>query len=304
MVDGVERETAGEDRARDHAWRPSGELRSRVRRPWRVVLAIVLTGVALTVAAPATGAAGRAPSSVPSPNIDYHFNGNLTDSGGGSTATPSPACPASPCIATSGFGTDANGPYWEWTSTNTQAGGGLRIVTNAKLGDTYTLILKFAFTQTGPGYKKIMDYKDRADDTGFYFHDHYIYFYNLGNESADSYPDGAMMDLVIVRQSTGGITGKFTVYTRVGNDPLSTIIDIDDPSGESIFADSGSGSVIGLFYNDTAYSEASEGGKVYGMSGWANTALTKEQLDEELGLTPTTTTTTASEDPATPAFTG
>lgn len=102
---------------------------------------------------------------------------------GGSTATPSPSCPGvdddAPCIATSGFGSDANGPCWEWTSTSVdESGGGLRIVTDQPMGTTCTFIPEFAFNEVD-GYRRIMDFKNRSTDWGFSIDDSLLDFYRL-----------------------------------------------------------------------------------------------------------------------------
>lgn len=144
-----------------------------------VLLAVV---AAALLAAPAPAAAA-----VPPASFSFNFNGNLNDdvAGGASTVTPSPACPNDPCIDASGFGSDADGPFWHWSSNNTDSGGGLQLLTSAPIGDTYTILMKFAFNETGPSYRKIIDYKDRVDDTGFYFYNGNILFYNLGSASTE-----------------------------------------------------------------------------------------------------------------------
>lgn len=253
--------------------------------------------VAITVAVASTGliGVGATPVSaaVPPPSIDYDFVGNLTDSAGGSTATPSVTCPTSddtepPCITTSSFGSDGAGSFWQWSTTSLD-GGGLKILTNAPVTDTYTLILKFSFSDIGPDadYRKIIDYKDSATDTGFYTYEDYIYFYDLGDGSdvvGKYFSANEVIDLVVVRD---GSTDRFKVYLRSAGAGLGDpVIDIDDSAdNESVFATSGAGSVIGLFYDDgDTDDEGSPGGKVYEFKTWSGVALTVEQLNEVLGI--------------------
>jgi hypothetical protein len=248
--------------------------------------------------------AGAAP---PTPAIDYRFQGNLTDSGGGSTATQSAPCPADPCISASSFGTNATGPYWQWASTQANDnGGGLRIVTSAAMGTTYTLILEFQFNETD-GYRKIIDYKNRVVDRGFYIDDGFLDFYNLEEAAEPELFADTPYYLVAVRQSTGGTAGTFTVYMKTPSGSFIEVFEVDDPTGQSLFADEGGGSVIGLFYDDTAVQgEAPTGGKVYGFTAWPGQALTLTEIEEYLGFgPPPTPPPTPEPEPAPqPRFTG
>jgi len=259
------------------------------RRTHLLFLATVLLSSAGLIGLAATPVS----AAVPPPSIDYDFVGNLTDSAGGSTATPSVTCPTSndtepPCITTSSFGSDGAGSFWQWSTTSLD-GGGLRILTNAPVTDTYTLILKFSFSDIGPSadYRKIIDYKDRATDTGFYTYEDYIYFYDLGDGSdavGKFFSADEVIDLVVVRDGT---TDNFKVYIRSSGGGLGDpVIDIDDSvDNESVFATSGAGSVIGLFYDDfDTDDEGSPGGKVYEFKTWSGVALTVDQLNEVLGI--------------------
>ena len=103
----------------------------------RVVAAAVVVG-AVAVGAPTSASAVV----VPAPTIEYNFSGNLTDSKSASTLTPAGACEGDPCNDTATFGSDADGNYWAWTSSNAR-GGGLTLLTNSKIGDEYTIRIKF-----------------------------------------------------------------------------------------------------------------------------------------------------------------
>lgn len=263
---------------------------SKKKRSFRLTCATVILTSAGLIGFGVTPVA----AAVPPPSIDYDFVGNLTDSAGGSTATPSVTCPTSndtepPCITSSSFGSDGAGSFWQWSTTSLD-GGGLRILTSAPVTDTYTLILKFSFSDIGPDadYRKIIDYKDSATDTGFYTYADYIYFYELGDGSdvvGKYFSADEVIDLVVVRDGT---TDNFKVYIRsAGGGGLGDpVIDIDDSAdNESVFATSGAGSVIGLFYDDgDTDDEGSPGGKVYEFKTWSGVALTEDQLNEVLGI--------------------
>jgi hypothetical protein len=242
----------------------------------------VATTLATTLALATLGSTA-ARADAPTPTFAYAPGGALVDANGGSTLTPSSPCPGDPCVDTAVFGTDATGPYWQWTSSDAR-GGGLRLATNAPLGDTYTVILKFSFSQTGSGYNKIIDYKDRVSDTGFYFLNGQILFYNLGSASTQTFANDEVLDLIVVRQATVGLAGQFTVYAKTPTGGRVTLIDITDPSGQSIPEIVNGNSILGFFYDDTATSsEATPGGKLYALRGWANVALTPAEIDTVVG---------------------
>lgn len=252
--------------------------------PRRVLVALLLLAPTFVATTGTTGPAGA--TTTPNPTIHYSFDGTLLDSGGASTLTEMPTCPtvdANACNATTTFGSDADGGYWQWTSTAAR-GGGFRILSDRSIGDSYTLTMKFSFDQTGSGYKKIIDFLDRGPDTGFYFRSGNILFYNLGSRSSQVYPDGTVLDLVAVRQSTGGTAGTFTVYAKTSGGALEQLISISDPTGESIpFVDNASRTLLGFFFDDTATSaEATNGGRVYDIKIWENTALSPEQVEQAL----------------------
>jgi len=261
---------------------------SSTKRPFRFIGATI----ALSSAALIGAAASPASAAVPPPTIDYQFDNNLTDSASGSTATESATCTAGqvddPCIVSTNYGSDNGDNYWQWT-TSSEDGGGLRIVTNAPVTDTYTVILKFSFSDIGPdaGYRKIIDYKDRGTDNGFYTYEDYIYFYNLGDGSdafGRYFSANEVIDLIIVRDGT---TDRFMVYLRSAGGGLGDpVIDIDDSAdNESVFSDSGAGSVIGLFFDDESTDgEGGPGGKAYQFTAWSGVALTVDQLNEALGI--------------------
>jgi hypothetical protein len=223
----------------------------------------------------------QASAAVP-PTIHYTFDGTLNDQQGASTLTLAPSCPNDPCNATTGFGSDAQGDFWAWSSTDPR-GGGFTIDTAAPIGTTYTLALKFSFAAVDD-WRKIVDYQDRASDNGFYFHDALLNFYPFDDESASTYPPNTVLDLIAVRQATGPLSGTFTVYAIGTDSTLTELFSTDDPTGESIpIANGSGGTMLGFFFDDLAtVDEATPSGKVYDLRIWANRALTEEDLQEAL----------------------
>ena len=225
---------------------------------------------------------------VPPPTMSYDFSGNLVDANGGSSIALAPACPqasGTPCNTATSFGSDINGDFLRWSST-ANVGGGLRLTTNAPVGTTYTMALKFSFSsvsQSPTGYSKIVDYLNRTSDDGFYFQNGKLLFYPGGSLSSTVYPANAVLDLITVRQSTSGRAGTFTVYAVGADKKLTKVFSYNDTSGGSLPAASGAGSILGFFFDDTvtaSRNEATPSGRVYDLKVWSNTALTEEQLQK------------------------
>lgn len=242
----------------------------------------------------------------PAPTIHYTFDGNLTDANGASAATQAVACPSAPCNSATSFGSDANGTFWNWTSTNAASGGGFSLSTTAVIGDTYTLALKFSFTEVSPGYRKIIDYENRTSDNGFYFLNSALLFYPYtGQPSSTTYAADQVLDLVAVRQSTGGVTGTFTVYAVGANGLLTLLFVANDTDGSSIPISNGAGGTkLGFFFDDTVVqNEATASGKVYDLQIWANQALTQAELENIITPPPVVPPVTPPA-PVAPNFTG
>lgn len=235
-----------------------------------LAIGLVLGLVSLTTPAFATD---------PVPSVNYQFEGNTTDSGNGSTLTLASSCPADPCNATTSFGSANNDGYLEWTSSNNR-GGGFTIDTNTSLTNTYTVLMKFSFTNFS-GYRKIIDYLNRTSDTGFYIHNSKINFYPLGT-STNSFTAGQDLTLMVTRQATNGNSGTFTVYTYDGAS-FSQQLQVTDNSGSSIpFVSTlhSGGTKLGFFFDDTATSsEATTSGRVYSIKMWDGIALDATQLE-------------------------
>jgi len=140
--------------------------------------------------------------------------------------------------------------------------------------------MKFSFADFS-GYRKIIDYKDRADDTGFYIYNSRINFYPLGT-STDSFTPGQAMTLMVTRQATIGVSGIFTVYSFDGS-TFHQELQVTDTTGSSLPAASTlhpGGTKIGFFFDDTATArEATSSGKVFSVKTWNGTALSAADLE-------------------------
>lgn len=242
-------------------------------------LTVVPLVFSLTLGAPM--AAHAAP---PAPTADYTFEGTTVDSASGSTLTLAPGCPADPCNTSTSFGTEGGDGFLAWSSSNLR-GGGFVIDTNTSFTPTYTLLMKFSFADFS-GYRKIVDYKDRADDTGFYIYNSRINFYPLGT-STDSFTAGQAMTLMVTRQATSGVSGIFTVYSFDGT-TFNQELQVTDTTGSSLPAASNvhaGGTKIGFFFDDTATPrEATSSGKVFSVKTWNGTALSAADLETVTSL--------------------
>lgn len=239
------------------ATRPSLRLfQDKSTRVTVVLLAI------LALAIPGYWGLTHAQADASTPSVDYQFNGNLTDSASGSSLTVTPTCPNpvlnvpdNQCIATSAFGSDGDGPYWTWTAGSpTRRGGGFTVVTNSPLTKTYTIALKFSFASMPSGWAKIIDYKNKVTDDGFYFKNGKLQFYPQSPAGA-TYTANQVLDLVITRDDAT-TTKPFTVYARTPGGALQTVYQINDTSDLAVPAtiNAGSNSVLGFFFDDNATS--------------------------------------------------
>jgi hypothetical protein len=223
--------------------------------------------------------------SLPAPAIHYPFDTDLGDVHGASTLTEAPVCPANPCNSAASFGSDADGKYWTWSSTNSR-GGGFTVLTSANIGTSYTIALKFSFAQV-TSWRKIIDYENRVTDNGFYYYSSKLQFYNGGAtfNSVTSYPANTVLDLVVVRESTNPsdpsvLSGTFTVYAVGSDNSLTQLFQYSDTIGNSIpHVTSGGLTKLGFFFDDNATSsEATSNGKVYDLRIWSGASLSAQTL--------------------------
>lgn len=195
--------------------------------------------------------------------VNYNFDNQLTDQLGNSVLTPftTENDGYNHNNATSGFGNDANGAYWYWTSSLPR-GGGFKIDINQAISTSYTIGVRFSFTSTGSGYRKIIDYKNSGSDTGFYFLGGRLNFYPYGTGTTNVTND-QVVDIIATRKSDGLFTAYFVIdgilykelELNAGNEAIPSIVD-----GKVRF---------GFFFDDRATSsEATSGGKVYSVRVW------------------------------------
>lgn len=228
--------------------------------------------------------AGVHPAAVANPTIHYTFDTDLLDTYSNSTLTTPSACPADPCNSAASFGSDVNGKYWTWTSTALR-GGGFTIDTTADIGSTYTIALKFSF-DTVTSWRKIIDYKNRVSDNGFYYYGSKLQFYPYTSQtSVTTYPANTVLDLVAVRKATGASTGTFTVYAVGADNTLTQIFVANDTNNDSVPHTYGSPTKtkLGFFFDDLATSsEATASGKVYDLRIWSNTEMVSSDLQTQV----------------------
>jgi len=227
------------------------------------------------------------PAAAPSPTMVYEFAGNFTDAAAGSTIQELPSCPRAnraPCNASSTFGSDTIGTYWEWATDSASAGGGFTLDANQDFADSYTIWVKFAFTEVN-GYRKIIDYQNRTSDNGFYFKEGKLLFYpDTSQSTSTTYAANQIIDLVAVRD---GSTKTFTVTVQNNDGSNSGTFTYTDPGTESLPSPR---DILGFFYDDTKQqTERTPGGKIYSLRVWRDRALTPDEVRQSL-TSPTATT--------------
>lgn len=257
-------------------------------------LAIAMLGASLF------GASGMpAHAATPAPGYNYSMNGAFTDSVGTSTLTGAATCnspdPSDWCNIESSFGTDSNGNYWHWRTTQVH-GGGAVLDTAAPLGNTYSLYFKFAIDDAANdldsqdcdiaeiNYGKILHFADLTNDVGLYTEGcDPLYIstgYNTGNASV---AEGDVVEVVLARD---GSTQQVTVFINYAGGYEESFV-YDDTPGDFIALDAGSGSRIRLFQDEGSdgTNEGVQEGRLYGMQAWPGTALTLAQLDDLVTVT-------------------
>jgi hypothetical protein len=252
-----------------------------------------LAAAAIVALATLGFAAAPAFATTPTASYDYDMDGAFTDSVGSSTLTAAPTC-SSPaqsdlCNVSTNFGSDSNGNYFHWVTTQDN-GGGVVLDTAAHLGATYSLYLKFAIEQAAndvngnncstpeDNYSKLLDFRDQASDVGLYTSGCDPLFISTGYETGTAeIPLDDVVEIVISRDDS---TGLVTFYLNYSNGYEESFV-TDDSAGDFIPADQGSGSRIRLFQEDgtDGTAEGIKAGRLYGMKAFADTALTIDQLD-------------------------
>ena len=264
------------------------------KRYLKILITISLLALILTLLYAVNINIGKIYGTSPDLIASYDFNGNLLDSLSGSilTAFGKDNDGNNHNNATSGFSTDSgiggDTTFWQWTST-LQRGGGFVIDVNSAVSSNYSIGVRFAFNQTGPSWKKIIDYKNMTTDDGFYFYYEKLKFYPIAGEGTTVIPGNQIVDIIATRDST---TKKFTAYFVVDG-TLYKELEVDDTSDLACPILIGGKTRFGFFFDDTrTLAEATNSGKVYSVKIW-NGPITQLQAETAMDPEETTTTTQA-----------
>lgn len=224
----------------------------------------------LCLAAPATTQAANLVA-------EYEFNGTLTDRLGNSTLTAFGATNDgyNRNNIESGFLEDVYGTYWYWKSSLAR-GGGFWIDVTPNIRTNYSVGVRFSFQQTN-GYRKIIDYQNSTSDNGFYIYNGRLDFYPVGTGTT-GITNNQLVDLVATRDSTGTFKAYFVVNGVVKTPPELNVS--AGAYGMPILVNGKPR--LGFFFDDTATSsEATTGGKVYGIKIW-DSALTAAEIQQAM----------------------
>lgn len=165
---------------------------------------------------------------------DYQLNGTLADALGGPSLTPINDGGPNGTIGAVGF----SFPY----------NSGLQLANGLPTAGNYSIEMTFSFDFV-TGYRRIIDFKDRATDTGLYNLSSAINFYPY-TTGTSIFTSGGMVNIIVTRD---GGTNAFNVYAGGTN-----ILTLADAPGDGIF--SAAGNVINFFRDDIAFAgEASAG---------------------------------------------
>lgn len=212
---------------------------------------------------------------------EYRFDNNFNDSQGGSTLNPLGSTPDSKrCNATQQFNVDHS---WTWSAAGCGKGGGLVIDVDQDISAGYTVAVRFKYNQTGPGWRKIIDFKNKINDTGFYFNSGHIKFYNHSELGSTVFLADTVYDLVATRDAgTNRFKAYIVPFDSSGNAlPPLLELDIDDSGNGALPVVLPNGKTrLGFFFDDnlpTDSNEATDGGTVYGIKIWKN-ALSADQI--------------------------
>jgi hypothetical protein len=214
--------------------------------------------------------------------VYYDFDGDFVDELSGSTLTTIDVIESGNATygnSTSSFGSDtgSDSTFWQWTSTADRGGGFCIDVNEASLLGNYSIGVRFVYDEMPSSWAKIIDYKNRVSDDGFYFYGGQLLFYPTlsGGEGEEGYAydeespvfsASTIIDIVATRNAA---TGRFIVYT-VQNGTLTEVYNYDDSSNQYATPVTVDGKVrFGFFHDDSATSsEATNGGRVYAIKMW------------------------------------
>jgi hypothetical protein len=107
------------------------------------------------------------------------------------------------------FGTNTPGTLGAANGYYFAAGGGFTLENALASPSVYSVELSFLFDETA-GYRRILDFKNRATDAGFYDEGTAARFYNITSGPAGAFANGTMANVVVTRDA-GGV---FTAYVN------------------------------------------------------------------------------------------
>jgi hypothetical protein len=169
---------------------------------------------------------------------DYQLNGTLADALGGPSLVPINAGGTDGTIGATGFTFPTNS--------------GLQLANGLANGGNYSIEMTFSFDEVS-GWRRIIDFKNRATDTGLYDFFGGIQFYPFST-GASIFTPGGMVNIIATRDAT---TNDFNVYAG-GISILPGGVPLADLVGDAIF--STAGNLINFFRDDIPVpNEASSG---------------------------------------------
>ncbi|MFD0712073.1 Ig-like domain-containing protein [Paenibacillus sp. GCM10027626] len=277
-------------------------------KTWKKQLAMLLAFVVAiggvpSVFAPKTAmAADTAPELI----VDYEFsdpgNGGLpADNKKGSTLTVVEGVYGGKTYGntTTEYGTDSAGDYWRWTSDK-QRGGGFTLDIDPKgksIDKSYSVGVRFSYDTLNSSWTKIIDYKDKTKDQGFYFDsDKKLKFFDVGTSGKTSVQPKQIIDIIATRDAT---TKMFTAYMIVDGEFLKEI-EVDDSSNGATPIVVNNKIRFGFFHDDyiSGGDEKTTGGKVYSIKFWDGAITPAEVLKATAAKGTEVGTTTVSVTPA------
>jgi hypothetical protein len=117
--------------------------------------------------------------------FEYANRPHFVDLQGGSTLTPLGPTDDGHRRCNNPTGTHFNADdSWTWSAAGCGKGGGFVIDVDQDISSGYTIAVRFKYNVTGPGWRKIIDFKDKVDDTGFYFNSGHIKFYDHSEQGS------------------------------------------------------------------------------------------------------------------------
>lgn len=166
---------------------------------------------------------------------DYQLNGTLADALGGPSLVPiTDADSTDGTITATGFAFNQNS--------------GLQLSNGLLNNANYSIQLDFSFDEV-TGYRRIIDFKDRASDNGLYNLGGQIDFFPFTTGTGIFSP-GTPVDIVVSRDS---VTSEFNVYAEG-----ASILTFVDSASDGVF--SAANNVINFFRDDLDFpNEASAG---------------------------------------------